>query len=244
MMAAQNRKNHADTREITRILRENRHLLNQVVREAATKRPVVVLDLTRTNAELADINLANPEDFSAYVEQKLREADALVAIGRYGEDRQIYDHSPLFAGGTRRTIHLGIDLNTAAGTEVRAPLAGTVHSFADNAGIGDYGPTIILEHELDGVQFFTLYGHLSPSSIETLARGTQIRAGELIGWIGTYPENGNWPPHLHFQIITDMFGKEGDFPGVCSTDEKERFLALCPDPNLILGLPGLERREE
>ena len=49
-------------------------------------------------------------------------------------------------------------------------------------------------------------------------------------------ENGNWPPHLHFQIIEDMELKEGDYPGVCTSANREKYLANCPNPDLILTL--------
>jgi hypothetical protein len=41
------------------------------------------------------------------------------------------------------------------------PLGGMVHSFAYNDQFGDYGATIVLLHQLDGMPFYTLYGHLS-----------------------------------------------------------------------------------
>ncbi|RYZ44700.1 MAG: peptidase M23, partial [Chitinophagaceae bacterium] len=43
-----------------------------------------------------------------------------------------------------------------------------------------------------------------------------------------------WPPHLHFQIIKDMHGWKGDYPGVCRFSEKEAYLQNCPDADLIL----------
>jgi peptidoglycan LD-endopeptidase LytH len=46
--------------------------------------------------------------------------------------------------------------------------------------------------------------------------------------------NGDWPPHLHFQLITDMMGNTGDFPGVCLPEEKQAYKVLCPDPIGIL----------
>jgi hypothetical protein len=47
-------------------------------------------------------------------------------------------------------------------------------------------------------------------------------------------ENGQWPPHLHFQVIIDMEFKKGDYPGVCKLNEKEKYLRNCPNPDLIL----------
>ena len=70
-------------------------------------------------------------------------------------------------------------------------------------------------------------------------RSEFIEAGEKLAEIGPYPENGDWPPHLHFQLMTDMLGFEGDFPGVCAVYDRAKFLALCPNPNRLLKIPGL-----
>ena len=149
-----------------------------------------------------------------------------------------------FGGKEPRTVHLGIDLWAAPGTAVLAPLAGTVHSFANNPAAGDYGPTIVLEHVLQGVRFCTLYGHLSLSSLHGLGKGTAFLAGQRMATIGRPPTNGNWPPHLHFQIIRDMLGKRGDFFGVAPLSQRAELLDLCPDPNRILRIAKLrsERR--
>jgi murein DD-endopeptidase MepM/ murein hydrolase activator NlpD len=159
--------------------------------------------------------------------------------GGYGEDRSIYTQD-LFApkGEEPRTVHLGLDIFAAAGAEVFAPAAGRIHSVRDNANPGDYGPTLILEHTTNGGAFHTLYGHLSRASIEGLAVGRAFAAGERIAKLGRREENGGWPPHLHFQIILDIGDAFGDYPGVCRRSEQDRWLALCPDPRPLLGLPG------
>lgn len=173
---------------------------------------------------------------------QLADADVLpgqpLRAGGYGEDRSNYT-SALFAPGDDepRTVHLGIDVFASAGSAVFAPLDAQIHSFADNARPEDYGPTIILRHEPEpGVVFHTLYGHLSRDSLTGLAEGAAIRAGQRIGALGTREVNGGWAPHLHFQIILDMGDLKGDFPGVCRRSERERWLALCPDPAPLLGL--------
>ncbi len=188
-----------------------------------------IFDFTAENKELANVNMANTQEFTEYVFSKLGN---LAGIGRYNENRTIYTRSPLFAG---RTIHLGIDIFMPTGTPVCAPLDGKIHSFQNNAHFGDYGPTIILEHK----GFYTLYGHLSTDSLHELQEGQTILAGQQIGKIGNTEENGNWPPHVHFQIITDMLGRKGDYPGVASIQEREKYLKLCPDPNTILRIRKL-----
>jgi len=135
-----------------------------------------------------------------------------------------------------RRLHLGIDIWGPAGTRVMSPLNGIVHSFAFNNNDSDYGTTIILSHNLEGVGFHTLYGHLSLNSIKNLSEGRNIKRGEVIGEFGMRFENGNWPPHLHFQVIEDMADWKGDYPGVCRFSEKQQWLDNCPDPDLILQL--------
>ncbi len=121
-------------------------------------------------------------------------------------------------------------------TEVHSPLDGIVHSFQDNKQTADYGPTIILEHHLDGVTFYTLYGHLSRSALKTLRVGQKIKKGQFIASVGTPQENGGWPEHLHFQIIDDMQGEKGNFIGVIEPSKVGYWAKRCPDPNLILML--------
>ncbi|MBC7914840.1 MAG: peptidoglycan DD-metalloendopeptidase family protein, partial [Pyrinomonadaceae bacterium] len=102
-----------------------------------------------------------------------------------------------------------------------------------NDAFGDYGATIILEHHYP-FKFFTLFGHLSLNSIKDIFRGQPIKSGEAFAEFGNYTENGNWPPHLHFQLILDMEGYEGDYPGVCGISKQEMYLANSPDPKIIL----------
>jgi peptidoglycan LD-endopeptidase LytH len=133
-----------------------------------------------------------------------------------------------------RRLHLGIDIWGAAGTKVMAPLDGVVHSFAFNNNDSDYGATLVLTHNLAGNGFHTLYGHLSLNSLKNLHEGKNILRGEVIGEFGMRFENGNWPPHLHFQLIRDMQGWKGDYPGVCKYSQRRQWLENCPDPDLLL----------
>ncbi len=158
----------------------------------------------------------------------------------------------LGGGGEKRTIHLGIDLFAPAGTPVYAPFAGTVHAFADNAAAQDYGPVVVLAHRIDknlaglkdlpdlkdGEPFYTLYGHLSRESLTGLAIGQAIAAGVPFATLGSAEINGGWPPHLHFQIVTDLLGLGTDFPGVGTASQREVWRAFCPNPNLMLGIPA------
>lgn len=221
-------------------LETHRNEMASVVPFDLTRGKVVVFDFTESNRELAHLDINDVSGFTEYLFDMVAEAETPVGIGRYDEDRVLYRHSPLFDGtAERRSIHLGIDLFVVEGTEILAPLPATVHSAADNAGLGNYGPTVILRHQLGGIEFHTLYGHLSRASLDRLEPGDTLFAGDPLGEVGDLQENGSWPPHLHFQIITDELSDEVDYPGVAAPSERNRFLGLCPDPNLILGIPGL-----
>ncbi len=125
-----------------------------------------------------------------------------------------------------------------------SPLDGIVHSFAFNKEDSDYGATLILTHHLEDTGFHALYGHLSLNSLKNLREGATIRKGQVIGEFGMRFENGNWPPHLHFQLILDMQGWKGDYPGVCKFSERERWLENCPDPEAVLQMNPYRMRTD
>lgn len=202
---------------------------------------IVVFDLSVGSLEFSDLaELADVGAFTAKIFRRMKDAGARVGVGRYNEARLVYT-SDVFKtdAGENRTIHIGIDLFMEAGSPVFAPLDGRVHSAANNAAALDYGPTVILEHSVDQgrVRFFTLYGHLTEDSLAGLHPGKPVKRGERIASIGSPPTNGGWPPHLHFQIICDMLGNTGDFPGVAPASLRNVWLSICPDPNLILRIP-------
>ena len=216
------------------------HRFENVVSFNLNDPKVFVFDFSESNQEIKDLDISNPQNFIDYTFGKLKDNNTPVGVGGYAEKRFIYRTSEVFkTAGGYRSIHLGIDITAAEGTEIFAPLDGKVHSFKNNSSFGDYGPTIILEHNLEGEIFYTLYGHLSLDSLDGLSEGKAIKRGQQIASLGDPTVNVGWPPHLHFQIINDMLGKKGDFPGVCLPSEKGFYLSHCPDPNLILKIDKL-----
>jgi len=203
----------------------------------------VVLDLSVGSTFLSsDPSRSSESCMTPQIQSLIRASNAVVAVGRYNEPRPVYTSS-LFSSSSnptdeRRTIHLGIDLFADPGTAVSAPFDATIHSFADNRAALDYGPVVILKHQpADAPAFFTLYGHLSRESLSALRVGDRIDRGQIFARIGSPSENGGWIPHLHFQIILDLLDLSTDFPGVAYPSQREVFLSLSPDPNLILGIP-------
>lgn len=194
------------------------------------------IDLSNANAALDTLDIADPAVCEAYIQEFLAEKGAQVAYGGYLEVRNLYADKPAFREGHIRNIHLGVDFWAQAGTAVMTPLDGKVHSFQDNTAIGDYGPTIILEHHTNAGTLYTLYGHLSRESLKNLESGQLFKAGTVLGTLGTTDINVNYAPHLHFQLIRDIGAYKGDFPGVCSVNELEFYRMNCPDPCILLGI--------
>lgn len=192
------------------------------------------IDLSESNIAIDQIQ--NSNEFEHFINHFLKEKNATVAFGGYNENRNLYKRSSVFnaLNTEERNIHIGLDLWTKAGTAVLTALDGKVHSFQNNAKLGDYGPTIILEHQFDQQTFYTLYGHLTLQSIDNLKIGDSFKKGQKLAFLGDSSVNGDYAPHLHFQIIADIEGNFGDYPGVCSKNKLEHYLKNCPDPNLLL----------
>ena len=197
----------------------------------------VAIDLSSSNTDLETIDASSSKAWEDYLNAYLYEHNAMVAVGGYLEQRDIYSRSDYFrqeSTENERNIHLGVDLWCKANTKVMAVLDGEIHSFQNNTNFGDYGPTIILKHRIQYIEFYSLYGHLSMTSITNLKVGQRVSQGAVIGTLGDSAVNGDYAPHLHFQLIRDLQGKFGDYPGVASKKQLDFFKKNCPDPQLLL----------
>ena len=200
----------------------------------------VPISLSSTNKDLT-FDITSSDTWEKYIQKYLKERNAKVAFGGYLEERTIYQRSTYFNAVNdvnQRNIHLGIDFWCKENTEVLAVLDGEVHSFKNNKNFGDYGPTIILKHQLEKKTFYSLYGHLSLASIENLKVGDKVQREQVIGQLGSSKVNGDYAPHLHFQLIIDIKDYKGDYPGVASKREINFYKENCPNPNLLLKLPN------
>ena len=171
-----------------------------------------------------------------------------VLAGGYLEPRVLYANHNYEKKGNlgpeHRTVHLGVDFWLPAGTEVSTPFDGEVCMARNDRGDKEYGGFVVLKHQGDGFGFYTLYGHLSPESIGHLKKGQSLNEGARIGYLGDYRENGNWVPHLHFQVLLSLLDYTDDFPGVAYPDQQRVWSNICPDPNHFFNLPGLLETEK
>ena len=197
------------------------------------------LNFTSSNTDITRDILGNTEAFNDYINGLLRPL-YLYGIGGYGEHRTVYSRSTVFDDSEEpRRLHLGIDIWGDAGTPVYAPLDGVVHSFGFNNNFGDYGATIILSHRVEDMIFYSLYGHLALRDLAGMEAGRTICRGQHFAHFGEPAENGQWPPHLHFQLIENIGDWKGDYPGVCKFSEREMYLENSPDPDTILNMMSL-----
>ncbi len=179
------------------------------------------------------------QNLELIINAEMERNNTSMSIGRYNEARMIYlgelFGASNYPASTRRRIHMGLDVFCAVNTPVNAPYDALVYKMSFNPTPLDYGQLIILEHRTEqNFPFYTLYGHLAENSKDLVKEGQQIKAGQHFANIGAFKENGNWPPHLHLQVMTHMLGLDADFPGVVYANEREYWKELCPNPALLI----------
>ena len=234
----------------TGVIKQQRIVKQWLVRNQESIHPIFSSPFGCENTLVFDLGVSSPtallgDELKAGhldLQHRLESEGFEFGLGRYCEPRVCYQGDQYRTcedpAAELRSIHIGMDVFVREGAPVFAPLDSTIHSFANNDLAFDYGPTIILQHCLpDGARFYTLYGHLSGDSLNNCLVGMSVAAGERFATVGNENENGGWPPHVHFQIITNMLGKHGDFPGVASPRELAVWNQLSPDPNWILKVP-------
>ena len=211
---------------------------------------VLDFDLNKINKSIINLDsksiftknyIHEPISLTKKINKFLQKNNSHIGIGLYQEIRNVYQGDNYLSQlnpHRKRNIHMGIDIFAKAGENIRAPMGGKVFILKNNAFEYDYGPTIILEHKIDRLtKFYTIYGHLSKKCLKNLSLGQKVKRGEVIAQIGNYPINGNWPPHLHFQIAIDIMGEKNNFPGVAEDVLLSLWTKISPDPNLILNIP-------
>ncbi|MBL7728040.1 MAG: peptidoglycan DD-metalloendopeptidase family protein [Dinghuibacter sp.] len=234
-----NKEQDIKRKRLLSAFRKHRNSFAPVMRFDETKDQLTAFCFTRKNKDLTPEIFGSIDQFCVYINRLLKKEKARYGIGGYNELRALYGRSALFNGvaaGEPRRLHLGMDIWGKAGEKVFTPLDAVVHSFAFNNHFGDYGATIILQHELEGVKFHTLYGHCAQADLDKLEPGQPLKKGQRLSQLGKPEENGYWPPHLHFQLIIDMGQYQGDYPGVCAVSKKNEYLYNCPNPDYVLNI--------
>ncbi|TXE10362.1 aminotransferase class III-fold pyridoxal phosphate-dependent enzyme [Gelidibacter salicanalis] len=207
------------------------------------------LDLSVSSKWIGHQEDFNDLDFFEFKLNRLqKEHPNNIIAGGYLEPRALYTSDAFDkvgnSGTESRTIHLGIDFWLPSGTPIHALLDGEVVIAVNDAGNKEYGGLVILKHQTDQFEFYTLYGHLSVASATAHKVGDYIKKGVQIGELGTSEENGNWVPHLHFQVLLSLLGYTKDFPGVAYYNQINVWKNICPDPNLLFKSNALQKTLE
>ena len=171
------------------------------------------------------------------IDQLQKEVATKIIAGGYLEPRALYTSTAYDKVGNKgresRSIHLGIDYWLPEYTPVHALFEGEVVIAVNDAGEKEYGGLVVLKHQIEDFSFYTLYGHNTIESATKHKIGDLILKGEKIAELANHPENGNWAPHLHFQVILSLFDYKIDFPGVAFLSQIDVWKSVCPDPNLL-----------
>ncbi len=99
-----------------------------------------------------------------------------------------------------RAYHPGVDMGAPSGTQIFAPLAGTVRATGNTdavPGCYSWGKWTLIDHA-NGLS--TLYAH---QSVQSVVPGQRVATGEIIGYVGN--TGFSTGPHLHFTV----YAKEG-----------------------------------
>ncbi len=210
---------------------------------------VYPLDLSVSSTWIGhEMDFNNLDWFQYKIDQLQKEVPSKIIAGGYLEPRPLYTDDSFDTeadyGKQNRSVHLGVDFWLAAGTPVHAVFDGEVVTSTYQKQHKNYGGLVILKHKEIDLTFYTLYGHLSKDSSDTLKVGDLLSKGDCIGYLGSPEDNGSWAPHLHFQIQLSLLNYTDDFPGVAFHHEIKSWQSLCPDPMLLFGIDTLSRKRK
>lgn len=215
---------------------------------SAKKKNAFKVDMSVSSTWLGHESDFNDNDLMTYKVKGLeKENPQAIIAGGYNEIRPFYITDAYKkegnSGSEYRSVHLGVDFWMDAEAPIHALFDGKIVVHHLNDHHKDYGPTLILEHKTEsGIPFYSLYGHLTMTSLKLHKKGDRVKKGELIAYVGNPNENGSWAPHLHFQLMLDLLGNTTDFPGVAFPKEAQVWKSICPDPNQLFKLPSLEEK--
>ena len=142
---------------------------------------LVLLICTSTNNDMAVVSSQLSKPFSDEVKYTITSSFG-------GRD------SPVGAGNE---VHTGIDISLPQGTEILAPADGYVVSYKVTVGTGE---SVILEHNIDGIAYRTVYYHMLEHSV-VVSEGQKVSAKQKIGVVGMSGTQVTGV-HLHFEVRT------------------------------------------
>ena len=212
------------------------------------RKDIELLDLSVSSTWIGHQTDFNNIDFFQFkIDQLQQEHPTKIISGGYLEPRPLYTATAYDKignyGPESRTIHLGIDFWLPTNTPVHALFDGEIAIAVNDHGDKEYGGLVVLKHKEEDLEFYTLYGHLNPASVLHYQKGDAILKGQKIGVLGDQTVNGNWAPHLHFQVMLSLLDYTTDFPGVAYANQIAVWKSLCIDPNALFHIKNLQTKK-
>lgn len=100
-------------------------------------------------------------------------------------------------------FHRGTDFASPAGTPIRSVADGVVWATFSDSGSGNQ---IIVQHNVNGKNYAAVYKHMSSNPDEYAQVGDIVKAGTIIGRVGSTGIFSTGP-HLHFEIWETTFNR-------------------------------------
>lgn len=103
-------------------------------------------------------------------------------------------------------FHDGLDLDAPDGSNIVAAADGyVVETGYQENGLGNY---VYIEHNFDGVIYYSAYGHMQDGSI-VVSEGEPVKAKQKLGIIGASGKATG--THLHFMLMTPKLSYEEQY---------------------------------
>ncbi|MBX4187593.1 MAG: peptidoglycan DD-metalloendopeptidase family protein [Candidatus Doudnabacteria bacterium] len=180
-----------------------------------------ILDQTKSQERAYQVLLSQSENLENQVEKEIYDLDAQISA-KLG-NRKLPPKKGLFMWPMEGTLtqgygntgftslgynyHNGVDIAAPAGRQIYVAFDGVVQDTG--VGQGAYGNWVTIRHTVTGGrQLITLYAHMSSYKV---AKGQQVKAGDLVGFEGN---TGNttrllYGPHRGYHLHFTVFDAEG-----------------------------------
>ncbi|SDQ67129.1 peptidoglycan DD-metalloendopeptidase family protein [Flagellimonas zhangzhouensis] len=159
-----------------------------------------IFDFSSNNPKTLEYTLFDFQQFNTMIFDELAATNHQWGIGKYLEERKTLLRAYPNIIEEKRYYHLGLDIVVPFDTPMFAPLDAEVYKTGKETTVGNYGGYIILKHNINGVVFYSLYGHLKTPHLVKV--GDKIKAGQEFAHIGQESDSGGWFCHVHLQILT------------------------------------------
>jgi murein DD-endopeptidase MepM/ murein hydrolase activator NlpD len=191
-----------------------------------------IFDFSSDNPQTLEYNKQDFDEFQKQIFSQLDEAGASWGIGKYLEERKnlLIEYPQMIE--EKRYYHAGLDIIVPKGRTLSAPVDGFVYRTGMDAGKGNYGGYIILEHTINSTIFYSLYGHLDSGF--RVKEGDFIKQAEPFASTGSHEDSGGWFSHTHLQILTEKaVREERTLQGYVTLKDLEIIETIFPSPYFL-----------